>query len=180
MMPTLAAPGRHIPVADGANGFTTVEGTSFAAPFVAGALALWLQAHRDRTPAVRIAHHLLAGTTSKAPANAYLSKAGAPTGTVMVGDTSSLRLGTAKPAAASPSVNGPAQRKPLQAAGTIKASRSGASTPAAVGPAQSGAAATLPTLQEAAYSAFVSTAAPVYWRTMRGWAQPLARVGAGV
>jgi hypothetical protein len=33
--------------------------------------------------------------------------------------------------------------------------------------------------QQAAYAAFVSTAKPIAWSKAKGWAQPVARVGAG-
>jgi hypothetical protein len=33
--------------------------------------------------------------------------------------------------------------------------------------------------QQAAYAAFVSTAKPIAWTKAKGWAQPVARVGAG-
>jgi hypothetical protein len=33
--------------------------------------------------------------------------------------------------------------------------------------------------QQAAYAAFVSTAKPIGWTKAKGWAQPVARVGAG-
>jgi membrane-anchored mycosin MYCP len=47
---TVAAPGKDVPALSGLTGYVTEEGTSFAAPYVTGTVALMLAAHRGMSP----------------------------------------------------------------------------------------------------------------------------------
>lgn len=182
MLPSISAPGSSVIAASGLNGYTEVEGTSFAAPYVSGALALWRQAHKGREPPAITAYKLQqqqataksGGSSSGSSVAAGAAKAAVGAGRGGGADRQPLRVEmTKKPAAAAPPTGSAAQRRPLQAA-------SAAAKPPAVVSKRP------PTQQQAAYAAFVSTAHPVDWRASlltpgikEGWAQPVARVGAG-